>query len=460
MKPETKQQQQANAELVKTTKAAVEALLKAAQEGDVEGLREKLKENGPKKLARYKDAHGRNALHFAAHRGQAKMCSAILDLNHALVHAMDSEGSTPLILAAGSNADGAAETVDVLLQRKSEANACDNNGVSALQRAAGANNCKAIDSLCAKGAVVDFQAKSTGTALHWAAGEGHTEALEVLLKHGANPNAENEMGLAPIILAAASGSGTSVAALATAGANVLSSLPGGLTVLHMCAEMPDDTQARLAASALLSTADGKSCLTKESDDGALPIKLAADVGNATTVELLSQHMPDDFDAPAVVATKKASPEQGAASTSQRSAGTSAEALQRAEIARSKGNAFFREQKYLEAAEAYGEGITANSENYLLWGNRAACYLKLKKYELALSDCNEALRIKPDWKKGHYRAGKALSAMESYEDAACAYYEALKLGDPDGRLAELFKDAVRRGKKKHQRENENNGSTTL
>ena len=122
----------------------------------------------------------------------------------------------------------------------------------------------------------------------------------------------------------------------------------GRPVLHMCAEMPDDTQARLAASALLSTADGKSCLTKESDDGALPIKLAADVGNATTVELLSQHMPDDFDAPAVVATKKASPEQGAASTSQRSAGTSAEALQRAEIARSKGNAFFREQKYLEA----------------------------------------------------------------------------------------------------------------
>jgi tetratricopeptide (TPR) repeat protein len=48
--------------------------------------------------------------------------------------------------------------------------------------------------------------------------------------------------------------------------------------------------------------------------------------------------------------------------------------------------------------------------YLMCSNRSAAYLHLGKHEEALSDATQCISLKPNWEKGHFRAGSALEAM--------------------------------------------------
>ena len=82
-------------------RAAVESLLRAAAEGDEAALRTAaatLDEDGEgvrAVLAAVKDAHGRGALHFAALRGQAVLCSTLCGELGMAVDARDQDGARP-----------------------------------------------------------------------------------------------------------------------------------------------------------------------------------------------------------------------------------------------------------------------------------------------------------------------------------------------------------------------------
>jgi hypothetical protein len=43
-------------------------------------------------------------------------------------------------------------------------------------------------------------------------------------------------------------------------------------------------------------------------------------------------------------------------------------------------------------------------------NRSVSQLSLGKHHDALQDAQQACKLKPDWDKGHFRAGAALEAM--------------------------------------------------
>lgn len=47
----------------------------------------------------------------------------------------------------------------------------------------------------------------------------------------------------------------------------------------------------------------------------------------------------------------------------------------------------------------------------LFGNRSYCYEKLQRYEEALKDAQESLRLQPGWPKGFFRKAKALQGLQ-------------------------------------------------
>ena len=75
-------------------------------------------------------------------------------------------------------------------------------------------------------------------------------------------------------------------------------------------------------------------------------------------------------------------------------------------ARSQGNELFNLGKFAEASIAYGEGLMYDPSNSVLYCNRAACRLKLGQWERSVEDCNEALRIKPNYTKALLRRAES------------------------------------------------------
>jgi tetratricopeptide (TPR) repeat protein len=71
-------------------------------------------------------------------------------------------------------------------------------------------------------------------------------------------------------------------------------------------------------------------------------------------------------------------------------------------ARSLGNELFNSGKFLEASLAYGDGLRQDPSNPVLYCNRAACRYKLGQWEKSIEDCNDALRIQPNYTKALLR----------------------------------------------------------
>lgn len=66
--------------------------------------------------------------------------------------------------------------------------------------------------------------------------------------------------------------------------------------------------------------------------------------------------------------------------------------------KNKGNAALSSGKTEEAIDFYTQGIALDSSSQLLYSNRSAAYCKLGRYDEALKDAEEAIRLKPDWAK--------------------------------------------------------------
>jgi len=61
----------------------------------------------------------------------------------------------------------------------------------------------------------------------------------------------------------------------------------------------------------------------------------------------------------------------------------------------------------------------------LFSNRAACFVAIKNNDAAIADCNEALRLEPDYRKARYRRGTTYAAQEKYEEAINDFQDLLK-----------------------------------
>jgi len=101
--------------------------------------------------------------------------------------------------------------------------------------------------------------------------------------------------------------------------------------------------------------------------------------------------------------------------------------------KTKGNQLFAKGDYPGAIKHYNEAIKRNPDDAKIYSNRAACYQKLAEFHLALKDCEECIRLEPDFVKGHIRKGMALLAMKDLTKATAAFQKALGL-DPNSQEA--------------------------
>ncbi|KAJ8899526.1 hypothetical protein K2173_018500 [Erythroxylum novogranatense] len=98
-------------------------------------------------------------------------------------------------------------------------------------------------------------------------------------------------------------------------------------------------------------------------------------------------------------------------------------------ARIRGNDLFKSERFTEACSAYGEGLRLDPSNSVLYCNRAACWFKLGLWERSLDDCNQALRIQPNYVKALLRRAASNSKLDRWADAV-RDYEILRRELPD------------------------------
>mmetsp|Transcript_10677 Transcript_10677/g.19498 ORF Transcript_10677/g.19498 Transcript_10677/m.19498 type:complete len:290 (-) Transcript_10677:158-1027(-) len=90
----------------------------------------------------------------------------------------------------------------------------------------------------------------------------------------------------------------------------------------------------------------------------------------------------------------------------------------------KGNEEFKVGNFLKAAAVYTQAIKLDPSNAVLYSNRSAALLKLKKVTKALEDADKCISLKPDWDKGYYRKGAIFEETEKFAEAVEAYKQSL------------------------------------
>eukprot|EP00762_Andalucia_godoyi_P002054 ANDGO_02574.mRNA.1 E3 ubiquitin-protein ligase CHIP len=89
---------------------------------------------------------------------------------------------------------------------------------------------------------------------------------------------------------------------------------------------------------------------------------------------------------------------------------------RAEQLKEQGNAAFSRGEFQEAIQRYSQAIQ-HYANAVYFTNRANCYLRLDRVELAKGDCYRAIEVNPHWGKSYYYLGKI--ALEYEKDVSSA-----------------------------------------
>ena len=96
----------------------------------------------------------------------------------------------------------------------------------------------------------------------------------------------------------------------------------------------------------------------------------------------------------------------------------------------RGNTYCKLERYEEALADYSEAIRLNPEGPSAYVNRGNTYDDLERYEEALADYSEAIRLNPEDPSAYYNRGITYDDLECYEEALADYSEAIRLNPED------------------------------
>ncbi|KAI0567015.1 Tetratricopeptide repeat containing protein [Gracilaria domingensis] len=107
--------------------------------------------------------------------------------------------------------------------------------------------------------------------------------------------------------------------------------------------------------------------------------------------------------------------------------------------RKEGNELFLAGKFPESISKYTEAIKRNPKDAAPYSNRAAAYMKLGEFPMAMKDCERCLDIDPTFVKAYIRKGNIHFYMKEYHKCLEVYEKGLKLAPNNKDLRQgLFK----------------------
>ncbi|KAM3277372.1 hypothetical protein ACQJBY_045317 [Aegilops geniculata] len=251
-----------------------------------------------------------------------------------------------------------------LIDHGANAKKANAQGLTMLHIAAGRGLCEPLELLLSQGIPVDIMlVVYVGTPLHAAASRGQHQAMKILLEHGADPNILMDDNVSPLMLACCEKSLKCMRLLIEAGADV----------------------------------------NGNSYRGPTPLTYAVESGWTDIVKFLLEAGADPN-----IPAEDPVPGEG-----------------KITALKSRGRAAFAKEDYHAALYFFGRVIEIDPSDPTMFSNRSACWLQMREWERALSDAQYCRKLQPDWCKGWFREGTALTFMENYQGAADAFQEALK-----------------------------------
>lgn len=116
----------------------------------------------------------------------------------------------------------------------------------------------------------------------------------------------------------------------------------------------------------------------------------------------------------------------------------------------KGNQEFKAGKYKQAIDTYTECLQLDPEyrayNAIIYCNRGAAYIKLKKTAEALADFNKAIEFNHKYAKAYFRRAEIKMEQEEYEDALRDFQQVKQLEHDYPGLKEKYHECQRLYKK--------------
>jgi Flp pilus assembly protein TadD len=94
--------------------------------------------------------------------------------------------------------------------------------------------------------------------------------------------------------------------------------------------------------------------------------------------------------------------------------------------RQRGDAFYRQGKFAEAAAEYRRALELDPSDADAHNNLGAALADLNQLDEALACYQSALRLRPDFPDAQYNLGNALTELKRFEEAAASYRAALRL----------------------------------
>eukprot|EP01064_Diplonema_japonicum_P006193 TRINITY_DN1412_c0_g1_i1.p1 TRINITY_DN1412_c0_g1~~TRINITY_DN1412_c0_g1_i1.p1 ORF type:complete len:746 (+),score=122.88 TRINITY_DN1412_c0_g1_i1:107-2344(+) len=183
---------------------ACEMFLDAAENGDIDVVRDYLAAGADPNLRCNKDRSSINALYVAARAGNEEVVELLLKHEARCGDKINFGGhdETPLMIAAKLCH---TEVVRTMLRDRKERTDDTTLESAALLVTAEEGHIEILRLLLTHGADVDHKAPFGTTALMMASAEGHADACEVLLDHGAQIDAKNQKGSTALMIAANGG---------------------------------------------------------------------------------------------------------------------------------------------------------------------------------------------------------------------------------------------------------------
>lgn len=105
-----------------------------------------------------------------------------------------------------------------------------------------------------------------------------------------------------------------------------------------------------------------------------------------------------------------------------------------------GNEEFKEGNVPQAMVYYTESLTLFPVT-AVYANRAECFIQLKQFDKALDDCEECLKMEPNYIKAHFRKGLALMQLERFKEAGMSFARTLEL-EPNNKAAKSSMEMAR------------------